>query len=284
MKNDAFPITDNHIHIDLKQGKGLEAVYEFERSGGTHMFLVSLPSRHLGFDIKSADDYKLLFDETLRVSNKINEETGVVSFPVLGIHPVEIIGLSEKYGIENAKEIICKGFDIASSYVVEKEAVALKTGRPHFETNQGIKNASNEIMSYVFSLAHEKKFPVQLHVEEMTENSLNDIARIAKNAKLSPEKIINHHATPLVKEAEKYGIYPSITCGKDMIETAIESGTRFLMETDYVDDPVRPGFVLGPKTVPKRTLKLVEKYEAEPFWKIHKEIPEKIYDVEIEIK
>ena len=29
------------------------------------------------------------------------------------------------------------------------------------------------------------------------------------------------------------------------------------METDYLDDPSRPGAVLGPKTVPKRTHALV---------------------------
>ena len=30
------------------------------------------------------------------------------------------------------------------------------------------------------------------------------------------------------------------------------------METDYLDDLKRPGAVLGPKTVPKRTQQLVE--------------------------
>tara|TARA_B100000214_G_scaffold49251_1_gene30868 strand:- start:931 stop:1119 length:189 start_codon:yes stop_codon:yes gene_type:complete len=30
------------------------------------------------------------------------------------------------------------------------------------------------------------------------------------------------------------------------------------METDYLDDPNRPGAVLGPKTVPKRTQQLVD--------------------------
>lgn len=279
-----IPITDNHIHIDIKNGKGLKAVFDFENAGGTHMFLVTLPSRHLGYEITCSNDYKKIFDETISVTDSINEKTDVVAFPVLGIHPVEIIWLSEKYGTDKAKSIMLKGFDIAAEYVSENKAVALKTGRPHFETEENIRLASDEIMSYVFSLAHDYGFPVQLHVEDMTETSLKNIFETAKKEKLNPQKIINHHATPLIKEAEKYGIYPSITSGKNMVEKALLSGSRFLMETDYADDPDRPGFVLGPKTVPKKTKKLIEIYGEEPFWEIHKHIPEKIYGVDIETK
>jgi len=32
---------------------------------------------------------------------------------------------------------------------------------------------------------------------------------------------------------------------KDRLERAAESGEPFLMETDYVDDPEKPGMVLG---------------------------------------
>jgi TatD-related deoxyribonuclease len=56
-----------------------------------------------------------------------------------------------------------------------------------------------------------------------------------------------------------------------------------MMETDYIDDPKRPGAVLGPKTIPRRTLKLAEQFGEEPFWKIHKENPEQVYDVDIEL-
>ena len=51
---------------------------------------------------------------------------------------------------------------------------------------------------------------------------------------------------------------PSVLASKKNIEAAAKKGTRFMMETDYIDDPRRPGAVLGPKTVPKRTLELLE--------------------------
>ena len=37
-----------------------------------------------------------------------------------------------------------------------------------------------------------------------------------------------------------------------------------MLETDYMDDPKRPGAVLGPKTVPKRTRQLLEAGLDEP--------------------
>ncbi len=87
----------------------------------------------------------------------------------------------------------------------------------------------------------------------------------------------------MVNVCERLGIFPGVIAGKGAIETALEEGSRFMMETDYIDDPERPGAVLGPKTIPRRTLKLVEEHGEEIFWKVHKENPEKVYDIEIEI-
>ena len=68
-----------------------------------------------------------------------------------------------------------------------------------------------------------------------------------------------------------------------MIEEALLQGDRFLMDTDYIDDLQRPGSVLGPKTVPRKSLTLSKLWGEEVFWKIHRDNPQKIYDVEIEL-
>lgn len=277
-----IPITDNHMHIDIIRGRGLDAVRDFKNAGGTHVFLVTLPSRHLGISVKKAEDYDLVFSQTVDIAKKMTAE-GVITYPVLGIHPVDILYLSEEYGTGKAVEIMRGGFDIAASYVQKGNAVALKSGRPHFPVPDEILSASNDVMSHAFSLAKDSKCAVQLHVEDMTADSLKNISEIAKKTGICAEKVVNHHATPLVDAARFYGIWPSVPAAKDNIETALKQGTRFLMETDYVDDPEKPGFVLGPKTVPKKTKKLIETYGEEPFWKIHQENPSRIYDVDIEI-
>ena len=54
-----------------------------------------------------------------------------------------------------------------------------------------------------------------------------------------------------------------------------------MIETDYIGDPEMPGAVLGPKTVPRRTLQLIDRFGEEVFWKVHKENPEQVYGIEI---
>ena len=57
-----------------------------------------------------------------------------------------------------------------------------------------------------------------------------------------------------------------------------------MMETDYIDDPKRPGAVMVPKSVPKRTFQMIESgaMDEDGAFAIHKEWPEKIYDLDME--
>ncbi len=54
-----------------------------------------------------------------------------------------------------------------------------------------------------------------------------------------------------------------------------------MIETDYIGDPEMPGAVLGPKTVPRRTLQLIGRFDEEVFRKVHKENLEQVYGIEI---
>ena len=72
----------------------------------------------------------------------------------------------------------------------------------------------------------------------------------------------------------------------------IQDMTPFLMETDYLDDPRRPGAVLGPKTLPKRTNELGRHLQmpisegglgwdrsavADLLWMLHRVWPDTLY-------
>ncbi|HML26216.1 MAG TPA: TatD family hydrolase [Methanomethylovorans sp.] len=276
-----FPITDEHMHIDPRS-KGLEAVKEFQQAGGTHIFLVMKPSWTLGVKVTRAEDQIAVFEETIEISRQINE-TGVRSFPVLGVHPAEITHLLEYMDLQTAVRTMKGGLDIAAGYVEKGLAVGLKSGRPHYPVTPEVWAASNEIMEHAFTLAKDLDCAVQLHTESVGEPELEDITAHARKTGISLHKVVKHYAPPLVNACERLGIFPGVLAGKGAIEEALTQGTRFMMETDYIDDPQRPGAVLGPKTIPKRTLKLAEEYGEEPFWKIHKENPELVYDVDIEL-
>lgn len=276
-----IPITDNHMHIDPR-ARGLEAVKDFMNSGGTHIILVTKPSWSLGLMVKKPEDYLKVFDETVEIASKIRE-MGVGAFPVLGVHPAEISKLTEYMELPEATEIMKKGLEIASGYVEKGLAVGIKSGRPHYPVTAEVWAASNEIMEYAFSLGKEQDCAVQLHTESVEEPELQDIAERARKVGIKMYRVVKHYSPPLVKTCEELGLFPGVISVKGAIEKALEEGTRFMMETDYIDDPDRPGAVLGPKTIPKRTIKLMETYSEEPFWIIHKENPEKVYNIEIEL-
>jgi TatD-related deoxyribonuclease len=277
-----LPILDNHMHLN-PSGRCLLAVREFARAGGTHIVLVSLPPWSLGIEILAPEDYRKVFDKVLKIARRAGEAEKVKVFVVLGVHPAEINRLSERFGLSRAVEIMMRGLGIAGEYVEKGLAVGLKSGRPHYEVEPEIWDASNDIMRHSFTLAKDAGCAVQLHTESATEGGLSEIAEIARNAGLSPDRVVKHFAPPMVKICEKYGIFPSVLAGEDAIEKALSEGTRFMMETDYIDDPKRPGSVLGPRTVPKRTKQLIPEWGEDVFWKIHKENPEKVYGIDIDI-
>ncbi|MCX9010343.1 MAG: TatD family hydrolase [Candidatus Methanoperedens sp.] len=275
----ALPILDNHMHLN-PSGRCLDAVREFARAGGTHLVLVSLPPWSLGVEIGAPDDYRQVFDKVLAIARRVREEM-VGVFVVLGVHPAEINGLSGRFGLARAVEIMEGGLEAAREYVEKGAAIGLKSGRPHYPVDKEVWNASNGIMRRSFELAKDAGCAVQLHTESATEEGLEEIAGIAKEAGLAPEKVVKHFAPPMVKICGRMGIFPSVLAGQDAVKKALGEGTRFMMETDYIDDMKRPGSVLGPKTVPKRTKQLIPEWGEEVFWKIHKENPEKVYGIEI---
>ena len=150
--------------------------------------------------------------------------------------------------------------DLASKYCEEGLCIAIgEIGRPHFHVDELVLSDSNDILFYGMQKAKDAGVPVLIHNETSNSNQFKELANIGKKAGLQPEKIIKHFSTPFILKSENFGIMPSILDSKKNIFKAVKIGTRFMMETDYIDDPKRPGAVLGPKTVPKRTLEMFEK-------------------------
>ena len=276
-----IPILDNHIHLD-RRGRFLDAVRDFVNSGGTHIVLVSKPSWTIGINIIQAEDYKKVFDETLTIAKAVREQ-GVGVFVVLGVHPAEISKLIEHRPLEEVVDLMKQGLDCAGKYVEKQLAVGLKSGRPHYPVSKEIWDASNHIIEHAMILSRELDCAVQLHTEDTTIEMLHELWDIVKKTGMSPQRVVKHYAPPMIKEFENTGLFPGIISSKHAVEEALQTSARFVMETDYIDDLKRPGAVLGPKTVPKKTKKLIEVYGTEPFYKVHKENPEKIYQIEINL-
>ena len=79
-----------------------------------------------------------------------------------------------------------------------------------------------------------------------------------------------------------------IMLGRDeIIETTTyqkDYKARVKRATDYIDDLTRPGSVMGPRTVPRRTLALLESgaMTEKDAAMIHIRLPQKIYGIDME--
>ena len=274
----AVPILDNHAHLEPLIGRHVEAVRDFERAGGTHIIISHLPYDHLR--VSSPEDFRRGFEETIGLKDRVNEETGVRAFATVGPYPVELLHLEQRFGLERAKDVMMKGMDIAAELVRDGRALAIgEVGRPHFPVSEEQLAASNEVMSYAMSLGREVGCAVVLHTESATPESMRGLAQMADRAGLPRWRLVKHYCPPLVLEEENHGLMPSVLAGRDAVKEALAKGTRFMMETDFLDDPRRPGAVLDIRTVPKRTRTMMEQglMTEEQAHAIHAENPRRTY-------
>lgn len=276
MKSPAYPVTDDHIHIDPRNGRGIEAAKDFLRAGGTHIFLVSKPSWSLGVYPSTGADFSAVYDETLDVAEMIRQ-TGLVVFPILGVHPAEISRLMERMSLAEASALMKAGLDVAAVYVQEGKAIALKSGRPHYEVSQELLAASNDVLCHALRLAAGCSCALQIHAES---GPCADVVEMAKAAHMPVERVVKHYASPDTP------LHPSLIAKHEALPQLIHDRRRFTMESDYMDENSRPGAVIGPKSVPRYTNQLVASGKMTPddCFFVHKETVERVYGVRIELE
>jgi TatD-related deoxyribonuclease len=274
-------VFDNHLHL-RRDGRFLDAVRDFRNVGGTHFVLCQLPMTHLVIREKS---YMSCYQETLLMADEIRSKIDIGVFVTVGPYPVDYLKLVEKFDRDTAVQIMKRGIDEAAKLCEEKKVVGIgEIGRPHFPVADKIIQESNEIILYGMQRAKDVDVPVVLHTESTTPDQCRELVEFGKKVGLPAHKIVKHYSPPLVLESENYGLMPSVLASEKNIVDALRKGTRFMMETDYIDDPRRPGAVLGPKTVPVRTTKLMETglLTEKQIYEIHKVNPEKTYNVDLD--
>jgi TatD-related deoxyribonuclease len=270
----SLPILDNHLHLEPFRGRNVDSVRDFEQHGGTHIIISHLPYEEV--PVKLAADFRTSFDLTISLKDRVNRITGVKAYATVGPYPAEILELEKLHGLERAKEIMLAGMDIAAEYVKEGRALAIgEVGRPHFPVTTEVWRASNDILMHAMRLSREVGCAIVLHTESATTASMKELAEMADKAGLERSKVVKHYAPPLIRPEENFGLMPSVLAGKNAIKDALRKGTRFLMETDFLDDPRRPGAVLAIATVPKRTNNFLRQglMTEEQAYKIHHDNP-----------
>ena len=270
------PVLDNHLHLDPVNGQPAEAVEPFVDRGGTHLLVLNKPSWYLVEPATEADTFREGFELTVEATATASEIIPGRAWPVLGVHPALISKLVEDgYTPEEARDVMQTGLEVAAEFVADGPALAIKSGRPHYDVEDAVWDASNEVMRHAFELAAETGCAVQLHTE--SGEDFTEVAEWAEDRGLPRERVVKHYSGGRLR-----GPIKSVIADKDELEIAVESGEPFLMETDFLDDPERPGAVMGPKTVPRRVRWMLDEGWDDAIHRAHVETPLRVYGIDTE--
>ena len=270
------PIHDNHFHCKPDGWKGLGAVREFMAAGGTSIAHVRLPSYP-----STVEEFRQTCLDHVAFGERIRKETGCTVHTVLGPYPLEPMKVAEAKGWEAALEFGRGCFDVAAALCAEGKAVCLgEVGRAHFDVPAEVQARNNELLLYGMQKAKDAGVPVMLHTEHAEPATMAEFAAMADKAGLRRDRVVKHYCGPLVTDAETAGLVPSIIAGRSNLHAALAKGSsRFMMETDYIDEPSRPNVVMPCDTVPKRTKGLVASGELSPAQaaEVHDLLPRRLY-------
>lgn len=277
----AVPIHDNHFHCKPGGWKGLGAVREFMAAGGTsiaHVRLPTYPTTPEAFERSCVDH--IAFGEAIR------KETGCTVHTVLGPYPLEPMRVADQKGWDAGMEFGKACFDIAARLCHEGQAACLgEVGRAHFDVPADVQARNNELLLYGMQLARDADVPVMLHTEHAEKATMAEFASMADKAGLRRDRVIKHYCGPLTGADEHHGLIPSVIAGRSNIRPAIEKSReagapgRFMLETDYIDEPTRPNVVMPCDTVPKRVRGLLQNGDLteREAWRIGEEWPKRLY-------
>ena len=283
------PIIDQHMHLD-RTNLFLDAVADFSSSGGTGIMLVHKPSFSHSLPV-DLEGYREAYSDTISMADEVRKEFGLGVGVVLGPHPVAWEKQIPELGIEASSELHLEAVSLALEYIDSGHAHCLgEVGRPHYPVEEEIWERANDLLLEILSMASSSRTSVQLHVEENDEKTYSELSQLCMSSVISSEMAIRHFAPPNVSADFTHGLSATVNVGKGSIETIVETAREAAspwgMETDFLADNRRPGAVLGPKTVPKRTQELCSSLLSEGWsenevesllTKVHSEWPESLY-------
>ena len=275
------PILDDHFHLN-RNGRFLEAAKDFQRVGGTNLVLVHCPD--FASPPTTRQGHKASYQDTINMAQEVRD-LGLGVRVILGPHPAAFAHQFNSLG-DRAEENYWDSIETALEFVHEGKAHGIgEVGRPHWPVSDEIWSRSNALLIDTMKLAAKEGIPLQLHVEGESDETYGDLAIMADKAGLDRKKLVRHYAPANVDASYTHGLTPSVLAGSGSIEVIMDtfekSSHGFMLETDYMDDLRRPGAVLGPKTVPKRTRQLLEAgLDEEILYRCHKDLPELIYGSE----
>lgn len=253
---------DAHCHSNPVSGLGAKAIAErFAKAGGWFLALVMLPSWSYGARALTLDEYLKLV--RLHVAEcKAAREAGLKVACLAGFHPAEIdraveSGLSYYGALELGLKVLEELFKLCSEGVLQGVG---EIGRQHYKTRPESVTVANELLRAALEMSRDTSCLLQVHAENTPAFTARNLKSMADSAGASYSRIVVHHARPgFLEEVVASGFWATTPCVRGGLGEALRRvGSRsVLVESDFLDDPRRPGAVAVPWECPEVQLELL---------------------------
>jgi len=250
---------DAHSHVNPVYGVGPEKIARrFKDSGGWFIVLVCLPPWSYGLEPSGVEAYdksfRLIIDAGARYK-RLGLEVAIH----LGHHPSEVDYLA-RHGLKpfEIRDLGFRVVDLIAKYVMEGYVHGLgEFGRQHYYTKPENREVAEDIAKYAIQKAKDLDVLIHLHLDQSL-NALKFASEIAKEVGMDLSRVVIHHLNPeLAKNAENLGLKYTVVGKVENLKMIVNSGFKCLVESDYLDDPKRPGAVIPPWTISKTWRKLL---------------------------
>ncbi len=247
-----LPVVDHHCHLSTA-GEGAWAAARFRDAGGTHLFLAT--QNYEGTVPTDLEAYRRQFETTERLARQVREIAGVVAYVVVAPYPIDLLGAATHLGTEAALELHLRALDLAGRWVRERRAVALgEVGWPHFEVDPALAAAARTAFGHALEVAHDVGCPAVVHSPDLDAAGWEELAGAARKAGLPPHRLVKHYARTRRPAGIAPDVVPSYLARRELVDAVCDEAGPWFLETDFLDDPRRPGAVLDLATVPRRAV------------------------------
>lgn len=258
-------VSDAHAHVS-PSGLGAKIVARrFKDVGGWFIALVSLPPSHYGFSA-GLDGIIKSFESHVLECSRAREE-GIKVACLAGIHPAYVDELVRVAGSHKTDKVL----DVLERALGRLEKLRLEGkidgfgefGRPHYKTLPESVVVNEILLRRVLEICRDTGSLIHLHTEQGGLATVASVDYLVRLLRVPKNKVVFHHATSfLAKTAEEFEYVMTVLGREDLLVSLFESGiTRALVESDYIDDPRRPGAVMYPWDISREVEKLLSRGE-----------------------
>lgn len=277
---------DAHTHSNPIHGLGMNIIADrFKAKNGWFMAIVGLAPWSYGLN-PTIEGYLKSFRVVLREC-LIARQKGLKVACIVGIHPSDLDKLVYRYGVKlnEALKIAYRVVDEAAKLCREGRIEGIgEVGRPHYKVDPVFVAASELVMMRAMESARDNGCILHLHLEQGNSVTVESIERISRLIGISIDKIVFHHSRPGLLEYVVGRGYVATVPGIEAVLRVVFSRYKpvYLVESDHIDDPRRPGVVVYPWQLVDNQLRLLREgvVDEEYLYKINVDNIVKTYGVE----